>query len=251
MTRFADTSDVGRANLAAHRTAVRIRPETADVIEAALAWARASDGAFDPCLGKVSAAWEVTERTRPPAPTSLRRLAGRALWQALDVDRGPGGSIVRFEDPDVALDLGGIAKGYGVDRAVTALRERGVERGLVNVGGDLYALGTSEDGDAWRVGIRSPDDPNALAGRIDVQDQAVATSGDYERYFRHEGRIFHHLLDPDTAAPRTTDRHSVSVVAATCIDADAAATAAFGLPRAAAESALRAGAPGAHIVSNL
>ncbi len=149
----------------------------------------------------------------------------------------------------MAIDLGGIAKGYAVDRAVAALRAHGIERGLVNAGGDLYAVGRSEDGDPWRVGIRHPEDPRRLLGELAIEDAAVATSGDYERAFRHAGRTFHHLLDPRTAAPREAAPHSVSVQAASCLEADAAATAAFGMGSEAAVRALALRAPTARIVS--
>jgi FAD:protein FMN transferase len=86
---------------------------------------------------------------------------------------------------------------------VKTLRGWGISGGLVNAGGDLYALGRSREGEPWRVGIRDPDDPARLMGVLDVEDEAVATSGDYEEFFEHGGRRYHHLLDPITAAPRT------------------------------------------------
>jgi len=249
MTRHAATSDLGRANRLAFGEAVPVDRETAYVLEAALAWAAATDGAFDPCLGRAAAAWEVTEHTEPPAADVRRSLARAGLWRALDVDTWRGAPAVRLADEAAALDLGGIAKGYGVDRAVAALREHGIEHALVNVGGDLYALGASEDGDPWRVGIRAPDDPSALLGSLDVRDEAVATSGDYERRFTYAGRTYSHLLDPRTGAPRVTDVHSVSVRASTCMAADAGATAAFGLDPDAAARAFARVAPDARIVS--
>jgi thiamine biosynthesis lipoprotein len=169
----------------------------------------------------------------------VQRLAGRRLYRALDLDHWRGQAVVRFTDPDVALDLGGIAKGYGVDRAVDALRARGVTQAVVNVGGDLYALGVAAGGGPWRVGIRSPEDPRRLAGELEVSDAAVATSGDYLQYFSYRGQRYHHLLDPHTAAPRRTPVRSVTVVAGTCLVADAAATAVFGSSRARAETVLR------------
>lgn len=249
MTRFADTSDVGRVNLRAATEATRVCPETCLVIEEAVRWAEATDGAFDPCLGRASEAWDVTRRRTPPPDDALVRLGNRALWRALDVDTWRGEPAVKLGDRHAALDLGGIAKGYGVDRAAAALREKGIENALVNVGGDLYALGASEDGDPWKVGIRSPADASRLVGSIEVRDEAVATSGDYERFFRHGGRTYHHLLDPATAAPRQVSVHSVSVTAPTGMAADAGATAAFGMSREAAEAALARVAPGARIVS--
>jgi thiamine biosynthesis lipoprotein len=181
----------------------------------------------------------------------VQRLAGRRLYRALDLDRWRGQPVVRFADPDVALDLGGIAKGHGVDRAVEALRARGVGQAVVNVGGDLYALGAAATGAPWRVGIRSPEDPSRLAGELEISDAAVATSGDYLQYFSHGGERYHHLLDPRTAAPRRTPVRSVTVVAGTCLAADAAATAAFGLEPDRAARLLRARGQGAWIAHRI
>jgi thiamine biosynthesis lipoprotein len=249
MSRHADTSEVGRANRAAADRPVAVSAGTAAVIGEALAWAEACEGAFDPCVGRAVALWDVTHRTTPPPEAAVARLAARRLYRALDLDRWRGEAVVRFTDRDVALDLGGIAKGHGVDRAVDALRARGVTGAVVNVGGDLYALGTAGDGAPWRIGIRSPEDPERLAGTVEVSDAAVATSGDYLQYFTHGGRRYHHLLDPWTAAPRLTPVHSVTVTAARCVQADAAATAVYGMDGARAARVLAARAPGARIVS--
>ena len=136
---------------------------------------------------------------------------------------------MRYEDADVRLDLGAIAKGHGIDRAVGVLRSLGVAHAIVTVGGDLYTVGESPDGGPWQVGIRSPHDRNALAATLEVSNRAVATSGDYERFFRWHGHTYHHLIDPDTGAPRITPMHSATVLGADCMNTDAAATAAFGL----------------------
>lgn len=229
MTRFDPLSDIGRANAAAGGGAVPVAQETADVVREALEWAGRVDGRFDPALGVVSEAWDVVNRREPPPPAALRRLAGRRLFTAVDVCTWRGRPALALANPDVHLDLGGIAKGHAVDRAAAVLREHGVADGIVTVGGDLYALGRRPDGAPWRVGIRSPDEPSRLAGTLVASDEAVATSGDYERFFRHRGVVYHHLMDPATAAPVRGVRHSVTVRAACCRDADAAATAAFGL----------------------
>jgi len=228
MTRFRDDSDVGRANRLAARQAVRVHPETGRVLKTALDWARLSDGRFDPMLGSAVELWDVAHREEPPPRQAVRQFAGRALFRSLQLTELSGAAEVAFRDPDARLDLGGIAKGYGVDCAVAALRAAGIQDGLVNVGGDLYALGRSEDGDPWTVGIRSPDDPAVMMKTLRLGDRAVATSGDYEQYFMYAGRRYHHLLDPRTAAPRETDDHSLTITAASCIQADAAATALFG-----------------------
>lgn len=230
MTRYSPSSDVGRLNLGGARGPVAIGKETAAVIAEALRWARATDGSFDPCLGRATELWDVNRRHEPPPEGAFRRFAGRHLYRALDVDTWRGAAVARFADEDVALDLGGIAKGYAVDRAVKTLREMGIERAFVNAGGDLYAMGASEDGDPWQVGIQLASDPSRIERVIAVEDKAVATSGDYLQCFRFGGRRYHHLLDPSSGEPWKTDGKSLTIVADRCIDADAAATACFGAP---------------------
>ena len=234
MTRFRDDSDIGRANLGAGHDGVRVAHETAFVIAAALRASLASDGRFDPAVGKASELWDVLNRHEPPAGDRVHRLAGRGFWRKVDVTEGLGSPRVRFDDRDLHLDLGAIAKGYGIDRATSVLRHRGIRHAIVTVGGDLFALGNSPEGEAWTVGIRSPHDEHALSATLRVSDRAVATSGDYERFFMWHGMRYHHLIDPATAAPRLTNFHSATVLAGRCIDADAASTSVFGLPRDAA-----------------
>jgi thiamine biosynthesis lipoprotein len=151
----------------------------------------------------------------------------------------------------VSLDLGAIAKGYAVDRAVEALRRHGVERAVVDVGGDLYALGSAADGEAWRIGIQDPDDTRRLAAVLEVRDAAVATSGTYQQYFRWRGVRYHHLMDPATAAPRRTGVCSLTIRADSCMHADVAATALYGMSMEDGRALLRRVAPGASIVSML
>lgn len=241
MSRFKAGSDIGRAN--AHGEA-SISPETATVLTASLEWAQRSDGTFDPCLGCVSELWNFAESSAPPADHA--RFAGLRLYRQLDLD----GRRVRISDPDVGIDLGGIAKGHAVDLAVQALRQAGVTDAFVNVGGDLYAMGVSEDGDPWRVGVRDPDDPNGIVAEVEVSDGAVATSGDYVRAFEHGGHRYHHLLDPRTAAPSATQRRSLTVTGPTCLDADAAATALFSLDAPTTRSLLFS-APDLHVAHSI
>jgi FAD:protein FMN transferase len=248
MTRFRDDSEVGRANLAAARGPVPVGPETAEVLTAALAWAEASEGAFDPTLGGAVRLWDVGHRSRPPAPAEVRRHAVSGLYRALELGRRAGEPVVVYHDPAISLDLGGIAKGYGVDQAVAALRDWGVTSALVNVGGDLYALGENAAGEPWDVGVRDPRDPNGLAARFRISDRAVATSGDYQHYFEHGGRRYHHLLDPRTGAPRLTPARTVTVAADRCVMADAAGTAVFGQDREAARRMIASVDPGATLM---
>jgi thiamine biosynthesis lipoprotein len=248
MTRYTATSDIGRANRGAWREAVTVSSETALVVSRALDWASASDGRFDPAVGEVSELWNVLNRHEPPEPARVARLAARGFWRKLDVSTFRGAPAIRFNDPDMHLDLGAIAKGYGIDRATAALRSRGIRHAIVTVGGDLYALGESPEGAPWKVGIRDPHDVRALAATLDVADRAVATSGDYERFFRWRGVRYHHLMDPATAGPRRTPVHSLTVLGDRAIDADGASTSGFGLSREAATGLARKLIPGAEAI---
>ncbi len=244
MTRFSRLSEVGVANLNAAQHPVVIGAATAAVVGRALHWAERTGGAFDPCLGAVCELWDVTHRQVPPPEREVDPLAGRSFYEHLELGRRGGESVVYFHAAGLALDLGGIAKGWAVDRAVDALRARGIRNALVNCGGDLYALGVSERGDPWQIGVQSPTDPRAVVATFPLSDRAVATSGDYRQFFDYHGRRFSHLMDPRTGAPRRTSEHSVTVAAEHCIDADAGATAVFGAAPADADGLLAAAAPG-------
>ena len=248
MTRFQPGSDVGRANRLARHDAVPVSADTHAVVAEALRWAQATDGGFDPCLAVVQDLWDVKHRHAPPPAPAVKRLAGRRLYRRLDVGTLGGQPVVRFGDPDVQLDLGGIACGYGVDRAVAVLRSWGITDGWINASGDIYALGTGDDGEPWKVGVRSPSDPHALVATLPLSNGAIATSGDYEQYFDYGGRRYSHILDPNTAEPRRTRTHGITIAAPTCLAADAASTACFGADRDAAMAFLARVSPGAEIV---
>ena len=251
MTRFTDTSDVGRANRLAARDGVLVTPETALVTLAALDWADALDGRYDPAVGAVCALWDVRNRHEPPADERVAELAGRRFHRTVEVGTSRGGHAIRFHGEGARLDLGSAAKGYAVDRAVDALRRRGIEKALVVAGGDLFALGTAPDGEPWDIGIQSPTDERALAGRLHLADRAVATSGTYRQFFRHRGHKYHHLMDPLTARPRETTMQSLTVVADSVMHADVATTALFGLDEATITATLATRLPGAELARAL
>jgi thiamine biosynthesis lipoprotein len=247
MSYFKGDSEVGRLNGLAGRSGLAVGDDTAEVLAASLRWAGASDGRFDPCLGHVCALWHVNSRSAPPSAGELEEAGRGNHYAALEVDRG--GSVARaaLTSRAAAVDLGGIAKGYGVDLAARALRDHGLFHALVNVGGDLVAMGVDEHEDPWRVGVRSPDHLDDVVEVLHVSDRAVATSGDYLQYFQFGGRRYHHLMDPVTGEPRRTSMRSLTIEAATCMDADAAATALYGMTRPEAVEVLGRGAPGARI----
>jgi thiamine biosynthesis lipoprotein len=127
----------------------------------------------------------------------------------------------------------------------------GITRAIVVAGGDVYALGSAPDGEPWRIGIQSPDDERAIAGTLHLEDQAVATSGTYRQYFRHRGHRYHHIMDPATASPRETSMRSLTIVADSVMQADAATTALFALAEPDIRRELGRNLPGAQLVGIL
>jgi len=248
MSRFRTDSDVGRLNAAAGRETVPVSEATAEVLAAGVRWAEVSHGLFDPCLGRACELWHVGTRSAPPSDAELA-VAGRGNhFRELELDRG--GSVPRaaLATSHAAVDLGGIAKGYGVDLAAQALRDQGIFHALVNAGGDLVAMGVDGEGDPWKVGVRSPDRLERMVEVLEVSDRAVATSGNYLQSFTFGGRRYHHILNPVSGEPRVTAMRSLTIEAATCTDADAAATALFGVEADEARSVLAQALPGSRLV---
>mgnify|MGYP004702032589 CR=1 FL=1 len=220
MTPHQPQSDVSRLSAAAEATTVAA--ETAEVIALGLQVAKASDGALDLTLGRVKALWAIESETpRLPSSEELATALDGSGPDALQLD----GLTVRKAAPQLAVDLGAVAKGYAVDRAVAVLRAAGVTRASVNAGGDIYLLG-DHDGRPWRIGIQHPRIKGQVTATLLVADQAVVTSGDYERFFELDGVRYHHIFDPKTGLPGGRCQ-SATVVAPTAALADALSTAVF------------------------
>ena len=220
MSSHLPQSEVSRLSAAPGPMAVS--PETASVIAQGLEIAARSDGAFDLGLGRLIAAWDILgEHPKVPSAAAIA-----AALQGV----GPGdiqlsGQTVSKSRPDLAMDLGSIAKGYAVDRACQLLRERGISHASVNAGGDLMLIGDRE-GRPWRIGIQHPRKPGEVLALVELNGGSIVTSGDYERFFEQDGVRYHHLLDPATGQP-ARGCQSVTVVAPNATLADALATAAF------------------------
>jgi thiamine biosynthesis lipoprotein len=221
LSRFRADSDLCRASASAGRP-VRVGALLLDALSAALRAARATGGAFDPCLGTQMAAIGYDRPFRPglrvsPAAPALSR-GGR--WREVVVDRER--RTVRIPR-GVALDLGGIAKGMAVDAAIEILRDAGVGSALVSAGGDLAVLGRPPGAVGWSVRLAEcPGDE-----RVTLHGGALATSSVTRRTWVQGGSQRHHLVDPRTGEPARSGLRAVSVAAATCEQAEVAATAAM------------------------
>lgn len=185
-----------------------------------------SNGAFDPTVFPLLRAYDFEgENQGAPDENELRNVLNYVDYRQVKL----GGNSVEIP-AGFALDLGGVAKGYASDDALRAMMNAGAEAGLVNIGGDIAVFGERPGGGQWRIGIQHPRTPGELFAVLQLEDEAVATSGDYERYFIEDGVRYHHLLDPKTGHP-ARELVSATVVAPSCVLADAYATAVFILGR--------------------
>lgn len=216
-------SEVSRLNKNAGGEFIDVSPDLLKVINAGIHWGAHSKGVLDVALGPVVQLWNFDGAvSAPPSTEKLEEALTRTGFQNIEINEGK----IRLTQPGMALELGSIAKGYAVDQAVKVLREHGVQNGLVNAGGDLRAFGTKDGKHPWVVGIQHPRKPQEILATLPIRDGAIATSGDYQRYFMKDGVRYHHILDPETGLPARGVR-SFSVTASSAMEADALATAAF------------------------
>jgi thiamine biosynthesis lipoprotein len=222
MSTWTATSDLMRLNAAPIGEWVAVPARLAEVLRLGLEIGRASGGAFDIGMGDAVTAWGFGPDAA--APEGIRAAMGvhrSPAHEVLEID----GGLVRKSAP-IALDLNGIAKGYGVDRLAETLRDRGIAAALVGIDGEMRAMGLRPDGEAWTVAVEAPDPWRRMPHSIlALQDAAVATSGDYRHWVEVQGRRLSHTMDPSRGAPLIAPPASVTVVARTCGEADAWATA--------------------------
>ena len=231
MSTYKPTSELSRVNATAARAPVPISRELFDLLTTALEYSRITEGAFDITYASVGFMYDFRARKRP----SDEQIAGAlpaVNYRHVILDRQA--RSVRFTQAGVRIDLGGIAKGYAVDRGIAILKQRGIAHALVQAGGDSRIIG-DRFGKPWIVGIRHPDHKEQIIARLPLVDTALSTSGDYERYFDENGTRYHHIIDPHTG-------HSASKVRSATILADTA-TRSDGLSKTAfvlgAEAAIR------------
>jgi thiamine biosynthesis lipoprotein len=170
--------------------------EILDLVALALQIAKDTDGAFDITVAPLLELWGFYSRSfRLPGPEEIQRCLNLVGYSNLILS----GTELQKKKADVKIDLGGIAKGYAIGQAAKVFRDHGVTSALMVAGGDIYALGKKAD-QLWKVGLRNPRGDGVL-GYLEVQDLAVMGSGDYERFFIHEGKRYHHIFDPKTGYP--------------------------------------------------
>ena len=221
-SRYRPDSELARINaVAACGGSTEIDAETAGLIGYAQACFRSSEGAFDITSGPLRRVWKFSE-ARLPEQHEIDALLPRIGLDKVMLS----GSYLSFAVPGMELDLGGLGKEYAVDRAAEICTDFGTRHGFVDLGGDIRIIGPQEDGAPWRIGIRHPRDPGALVAEIALEQGALATSGDYERFIEVDGRRYCHIIDPRSGWP-AEGLTSVTVMADRCLVAGTLSTSAM------------------------
>ena len=208
MSHFKPESELMRINCAASDGPVPISRPMYDIIARSLDFSRLSDGAFDITCASVGHLYDYRRQIRP-TEDELQR--GRAAIGYRNLILDPNGRTIRFSRAGVRIDLGGFAKGLAVDDGAAILQSRGIRNAIVTAGGDSHILGDRR-GRPWTIGIRDPRDAGKMVAVLPLEDVALSTSGDYERFFEQDGIRYHHLIDPATGRS-PCDVRSVTVVA--------------------------------------
>ncbi len=227
-SKYRPESEISSINNSKDKTKpIKMSNETFYLIKKSIEFSKISDGAFDITVAPLLELWGFgkTPISEVPQEKKIREVLKYTGFDKISLDEAK--KTVSFKDTRVKLDLGGIAVGYAVDRAIMVLKESDIKSAIIDAGGDVYCLGDKVNGHNWQVGIQHPRDKNKLVSRIGLKDKGITTSGDYERYFTIKNKRYSHIVNPKTGYPVEEIPMSVTVISNDCISADALATAVF------------------------
>ncbi len=216
MSTWKEDTEISRVNREAGKHPVKISPELFTLLETSVQYSELTRGAFDITYASVGYLYDFKKGVHPDQKAIDAALPG-INWRHMKLD--PKETTVFFTRPGMRIDLGGIAKGYSVDRGIEILRKQGITRAMVNAGGDTRIIG-DRFGRPWVVGVRDPDHEGKTFLKLPLTDTAFSTSGDYERYFDEDGKRFHHIIDPKTGDSARKCR-SVTVISSNATRTDA------------------------------
>lgn len=208
------TSDISKINQAAGKEYVKVHPEVIKMLKTAVKYSKLSNGAFDITVGPLIKLWGIgTDNERIPTDAEIKSklpLVGYSNISIMD-----GNNSVKLLKEGMSIDLGGIAKGFAADEVIKVFEKYGVNSALISLGGSsIYTLGKKPDGTPWTIGIQHPrkDNKQNYLGIINLSEQALSTSGDYERFFIKDGKRYHHILNPATGYPTDNGVMSDTIV---------------------------------------
>ena len=222
MSTYKPTSEVSIVNAEAARHPVKIGEELFELLTTALEYSKITEGAFDITYASVGYLYDFRAHVHPTEQQIEKALPGINYRHVLLDAKN---RTVKFSQPGVRIDLGGIGKGHAVDQGIKILQSRGIQHALVTAGGDSRIIG-DRFGKPWIIGIRHPDRKDEVIARIPLEDAALSTSGDYERYFDEDGVRYHHIIDPHTGQSARKVR-SATIIGPTATRTDGLSKTAF------------------------
>lgn len=216
---------------------IEVNDITIDVLKKALNYCEISDGAFDITIGKVSELWNISEISKSidnddhlvdtsylPSDEEIKNLINDVDYHNIEIKDNQ----VKLNNSNCKIDLGAIAKGYIADIMKDYLNEKGVRLGIINLGGNILTLGPKDNNQSYTIGIQKPFSMTGeTAGTLSIIDSSIVTSGTYERYFKIDDKIYHHILDTNTGYPIENELNSVTIISDSSCDGDALSTLIF------------------------
>lgn len=223
MNDWDPNSEISQLTPQAYLVPVAVSPELFEVIAASVEYSKRSGGVFDITVGPETQLWRQMQKTQQqPSPEALAEARAKVGYEKMTLD--PNAKTVKFAVDGMKLDVGAIAKGFAADRAIEALRQKGAVSGMVDLAGTVrcFGRGLSKTGD-WIIGVQDPRKSDGVLLKLKLNEMAVATSGDYERYAEVNGQKYSHILNPETAES-VNELASVTIIAPTAMQADALST---------------------------
>ncbi len=220
LSNYLPSSEWSRVNRLAGRQAVSVSPELFDLLAACVEYSRQSEGTFDITVGPLMKVWGFYKGTgHLPHRAEVSAALAEVGWRNILLDARA--HTVRFAEPGVEIDPGGIGKGYAVDRMADILRQDGIGSALISAASSsIYAIGAPPGEPGWKIGVKDPKDTSKTAATVRLKDESMSTSGNYEKYFFAEGKMYSHIMDPRTGYP-SMGTLSVSVITPRTIDSEA------------------------------
>ena len=224
-----NTSDVSLFNENPSTDPIPVSEDIIKMVNRAMPMSEATEGRFDLTIEPVVKLWGIsTETPRVPAQSEIDSALTHVNFQNLIADTA--NNTLQKSDPDLHIDLGGIAKGYAADQIKAFLATKGIDRAIINLGGNIFAVGSKAKDTPWNVGVQNPFEPNGdVVGILKASDKSVVTSGSYERFFEQDGKVYHHILNTSTGYPVENELISVTIISDFSVDGDILSTSTFSL----------------------
>ncbi|MFD3158347.1 FAD:protein FMN transferase [Haloimpatiens sp. FM7330] len=224
-----NTSEVSKINQNAGKESVTVSPETFAVIKKGQYYSNLSKGHFDISIGPLVKLWGIgSDHAKVPTPAEINQNKVKINYKNIVIDDKS--KSVKLSNNGMMIDLGGIAKGYVADQIAQYLKSQDVKKAIINLGGNIFTLGSKPNGDSWNIGVQNPfKSRGEYIGILHVKDKSIVTSGVYERFLEKDGKRYHHILSPFTGYPVNNSLMSTTIISNKSIDGDALSTTAFSL----------------------